>query len=195
MIFLKSSIILENAMMKEMMAEVDRFTGAQVISKKEGTRIRLLVEEALSILKATLKQGHGELKIKPMDGEYIISAVVDSFYISEQAKERLVEVATNSKNEYYKGFTGKIRQAIEFLASSSHYAYMSNGVQMPIGYIVDGECGPLWSYQNFKQNLDNDNAEDYDELERSILSKLSREILVGVSDSTVTLKIFYQVSK
>lgn len=195
MISLKSNIVLENGDIKDLLSEVDRFTEAQTITKKEKTRIRLLTEEAIGVLKATVKEGRGELKIEPTENEYVISVAIDTPCISDDSREKLIETSSGSKNEFYQGFTGKIRQAIEWLTNTESSAAASAA---PAGYsmgFIDTSRGTLWSYQQFKKNIAPDNKDKWDELERSVLSKLANEILVGVSEHTVSVKVYYRTGK
>lgn len=195
MISLKSNIVLENNDMKDLLAEVDRFTETQSLTKKERIRIRLLTEEAVGVLKATVKEGKGELKIESTENEYVISFAIDTPCISDDSKEKLIETSSGNKNEFYQGFTGKIRQAIEWLTNTDKYTAANAA---PAGYsmgFIDTSRGTQWSYQQFKKDITTDNKDNWDELERSVLSKLANEILVGVSEHTVSLKVFYRTGK
>lgn len=195
MILLKSSIVLENNDMKDVLSEVDRFTETQFLTKKEKIRIRLLTEEAIGVLKTTVKKGHGELKIEPTEKEYVVSVEIDTPYISDNSREKLIETSSDSKNEFYQGFTGKIRQTIEWLAKADKYAAANAA---PVGYsigFINTSCGAQWSYKQFKKNIAPDDKDKWDELERSVLSKLANEILVGVSEHTVSVKVFYRTVK
>ena len=195
MISLKSNIVLENNDMKDLLAEVDRFTETRSLTKKERIRIRLLTEEAVGVLKATVKEGKGELKIESTENEYVISFAIDTPCISDDSKEKLIETSSGNKNEFYQGFTGKIRQAIEWLTNTDKYTAANAA---PAGYsmgFIDTSRGTQWSYQQFKKDITTDNKDNWDELERSVLSKLANEILVGVSEHTVSLKVFYRTGK
>lgn len=195
MISLKSNIVLENNDMKDLLAEVDRFTETQSLTKKERIRIRLLTKEAVGVLKATVKEGKGELKIESTENEYVISFAIDTPCISDDSKEKLIETSSGNKNEFYQGFTGKIRQAIEWLTNTDKYTAANAA---PAGYsmgFIDTSRGTQWSYQQFKKDITTDNKDNWDELERSVLSKLANEILVGVSEHTVSLKVFYRTGK
>ena len=154
MISLKSNIVLENNDMKDLLAEVDRFTETQSLTKKERIRIRLLTEEAVGVLKATVKEGKGELKIESTENEYVISFAIDTPCISDDSKEKLIETSSGNKNEFYQGFTGKIRQAIEWLTNTDKYTAANAA---PAGYsmgFIDTSRGTQWSYQQFKKEIE-----------------------------------------
>lgn len=196
MIILKSKINFNDDVIKDVISEVDSYAASQPISKKDRTHIRLLTEESVSFLKTTLKDGCGELTIEPSDGEYAISFVIDSFLISEDAKKRLIETSSKGKNEYYQGFTGKIRQAIDWIASGSENCIYMGAGDISIRYsagLINSLNGFQWSYSELRKSITD--KEGWDELERSILSKLAKEILIGIKNNTITLKVVYKTSQ
>ncbi|MBR6547911.1 MAG: hypothetical protein IKT68_00050, partial [Clostridia bacterium] len=91
------------------------------------------------------------------------------------------------------GIVGKIRSAIEnfFLDEDSlqAYALSSGSFQMAANYCPSGDYPCVWSLNQYKNTVDADQAEAWDELEKSVIASVADDILVGVKGNRADIVI------
>lgn len=157
--------------------------------KKNASYLELLTEEFIALARQLLDDFAAELWIEAdEDGfEIHLSANTD---VSQERREELLKMATSGKNEFAKGFMGKLRQVFEVYLYSNGASDASNAIYMPY---MDGMMGHVnmgvmsdWSLIQYQNSVDN-KKEEWDELEKSVVAKLADDITVGVKNNKVQL--------
>ena len=120
-----------------------------------------------------------------------VSIQFDEF--SFDKKERLIGIAKNKKNAAAIGIVGKIRSVIEdfFLDGKSLQPYVvSSGLfNLATGYSEGVDYSYLWSLGQYKNTVKQEQAEDWDELEKSIIASLADDVIVGVKGKQANIVI------
>lgn len=121
--------------------------------------------------------------------EIHLSAAAD---VPHERREELLKMATSGKNEFAKGFMGKLRQIFEV------YLYSDSDTTNDMVYIpyMGGMMGGIenfglvneWSLSRYQLQKDA-KEEEWDELEKSVVAKLADDITVGVKNGKVELVI------
>lgn len=176
--------------MASALTEAEYFANLCVLSEKRCLHLRLLAEELLGMAAGVLDLREGAFWIDEEEGKFQLHLDARA-EIGEQARSKLVNASTTGKNELYQGVTGKIRQAVEWLAES----YPAAGVP-PYDICSGMMLTPYdsfrqeWSLECYRQNLRaSEKAQAWDELEKSVLGKLADDVRVGVNAGRVAITI------
>lgn len=160
-------------------------------SKKNSAYLELLTEELIGLARQLLDVFQAELWIEADQKGYEIhlSAAAD---VPHERREELLKMATSGKNEFAKGFMGKLRQIFEV------YLYSDSDTTNDMVYIpyMGGMMGGIenfglvneWSLSRYQLQKDA-KEEEWDELEKSVVAKLADDITVGVKNGKVELVI------
>jgi len=188
---------------------VDDFLAVQDLDKKTSLRIRLLVEETIGMVKAMTGDFDSLLHIEEEDGEFRIKLICKTL-MDKEKKSSLLSVSSSGRNAAVRGFMGKISEIIEngilnfdeVMKLNQEYGggsvdYMCMGVGsmggMPLAVPVESE--PItWTLSNYRNALEESSGdvpakEAWDELEKSIVANIARDVIVGVKKDRVDLTI------
>lgn len=129
-------------------------------------------------------------------------------------KHDILSLSSSGENEFAHGSMGKLKDIIETGAlnyeSVIKLNQKYNGVPVNFGMIgtysdlgatsaiPNSFTGLMWSMSDYKEGLDNEDnnlgAKDaYDELEKSIVASIAKDVIVGVKKDKVELKIIYDI--
>ncbi|WP_026518697.1 hypothetical protein [Butyrivibrio sp. MC2021] len=177
------------------------------LAKRDSLHLRLLTEETLGMVKAMT--GDYEAVIwfaKDNDKEASIFLTIKAEDIDLEQKKELIEVSTEKTNAKAKGFMGKIADIIENgllsyenvckLQQEYGGGYIDYGT-MGISGSMDGieESALAWSLYEYRTSLEtaaessNAAKEAWDELEKSIVASLAKDVKVGVQRNVVDMTI------
>jgi hypothetical protein len=186
--------------------KVDEFISNQPIKGKQALHLRLLAEEALGMVKAMTGDFKAVFSMEGKDGDYKIKLALKTD-MSMDKKTNLLSVSKSGKNAAVKGFMSKIGEIIEngllnfddvmklqqeYVGGYTEFAYMGLGLS---GGIPISSEPLMWSLQNYRNALtdamdDNKPVEDaWDELEKSIVASIAKDVIVGVKRDRVDLII------
>ena len=186
--------------MKEAIEKTEKFGNACGLNRKQVLRLRLLSEEALTMIRSILQN---------TDAYYHIARTKDTYYLHLKShlnpdvaqRQQLLAMSSTGTNAAPMGLMDKISWMIRTSQSekSPAQAYlMSLGLTDVTG--TDGTIAS-WSLKEYKTALENSKeknseaAEAWDELERSIVSSIADDISVRITRSNVDMvikKTFYQ---
>lgn len=170
------------------LAEAETFAYHCNLTQKQALHLRLLSEELLGMARGVLEVRSGDFWIE-QDGPCFTLCLTARTQVGEQARARLLAASTSGGNDFYKGVSGKIRQALDWLSSApvegtAPPAGMGGGL-MPSAHV------PEWSLEQYRRSAQQDRmAQNWDELERSVLTKLADDIRVGVSSDQAAVTIY-----
>ena len=163
----------------ERVAEYNRLTHKQTL------QLRLLCEEIDGMLPNIIDDFSGELWIDFEDGVCKVNVSIKIPDFNSDKKEELIGISKNKKNAAAVGIVGKIRNAIEnfFLNEEAMDAfYSSSGTFVTAtGYSEYVNYSYLWTLDQYRQSVKKEEqAEDWDELEKSVIASVADDVIVGV---------------
>ncbi len=174
----------------------EQFAKQSKLSEKQALHLRLLTEEMIGLMNSVVELEEGVFYMVRSDDadengkrKYELHLTAKTLPIGEHAKEHLLRTATTGVNESYRGVSGKLRMALDWFCSGlSESGAMP--VQMESGYI-DTVSEPQWSLEQFRKSVGREKkADDWDELELSVLSRLASDIRVGVRSGKASIVIY-----
>lgn len=178
--------------LESILSEVEKVTSYNELPHKEALRLRLLAEELTGMLPELVKNFEGIFWLQNDGAKYELHVEISAEEMTKEKKASLVEVSASKKNAASKSFMGKIREIAENMilmtedfnlsATSSEYMYDYN---MDLHYTY---AWTLYHYTSSKKDSD-DNREEWDELEKSIVAKLADDVIVGVRGKKVDIII------
>ena len=166
------------------------------LSKKEMLQLQLLVEETLGMVCAMTEDFEGAFWLE-YEGRTCRVCLEVETHMSLERKEMLLALSSSGKNASRKGFMGKIADMMEngllfydnVGALQAQYGLQINAAES--GYTgAGGEMisYPVWTLSSYKEELSqktegsSPSEEAWDELEKSIVAKLSDDVTVGVKN-------------
>ena len=180
--------------MKEAIEKTEVFGNACGLSRKQVLRLRLLSEEALTMIRTILQN---------TDAYYHIARSKDTYYLHLKShlntdgtqRQQLLAMSSSGTNAAPMGLMDKLSWMIrttQYETSPAQVYLMGLGLTKepePDGTIAS------WSLQEYKTALENSKekdkeaAEAWDELERSIVSSIADDVSVKITRSNVDLVI------
>ena len=195
-----------NATEAEELLKVDGFLRDEcTFAAKDQRRVRLLIEETLGMLRQMAGaysamlwlESHPEV---PGDNNVRLHVVATSRMDINKKKE-LLSLAGSGKNAYAKGFMSKLGDMIENGILNYENA-MALQQKYGLGYVEVAATGGnpsdvmfSWTLDQYRRSLQqemqqNDKAaEAWDELEKSIVASIAKNVIVGVRKDHVELLI------
>ena len=180
--------------MKEAIEVTERFGNACGLNRKQVLRLRLLSEEALTMIQSILQN---------MDAYYHIARTKNTYYLHVKShlnpdvskRQQLLAVSSIGNSTAPSGLMSKISWMIRTsqYQNSGAQAYLMN-LGLIKGSDTDGTIAS-WSLKEYKNALENNKeqnseaAEAWDELERSIVSSIADDVSVRITRSGVDLII------
>ena len=186
--------------------KIDEFIAGQDIDRKKMIHLRLLTEESIGMVKAMTQDFMALISMEEENGEYRIRLTFKTD-MNREKKSELLSVATSGKNAAAKGFMGKIGDIIEngllnydnVMKLQQEYGggysdYIGMGMCVPGEIQMAGD--PLvWSLSKYRSALgegtegSGDAQNAWDELEKSIVASLAKDVTVGVKKDRVDMVI------
>lgn len=203
---MKSNVCLLNKELNnynEILNEVEKVTDYNMIKGKQALRLRLIAEELIGMVPTLVENFEGEFWVenKGLNYEFHVDIKVNDMNID--LRDELIAVSKSGKNAAAKGIMGKIRAVTEtmMLAVTNptpmfpiNQYYDGNDVMIGFGYIDPKDACEIgytysWSLNNYKANVEENNRDAFEELEKSIVANLADDIIVGVKGKKVEIII------
>lgn len=203
----KSKVIKINGTEKSYMDainESERYASSENLSKKMRLRVRLLSEEIINLSKQLSDIESGEFFIERAGGDYQICFDAKA-NIDKVSKEKLLGVASDGKKTYT-GFGGTILRAVDSMVSMYNTKKQGDDlseekIKDNIDESISQSDGDLrWSFNIYKEkendtatkNTDsttNDVRVDWEEVNRSVFSKLAEDVHVSVKYNQISIVV------
>ena len=172
------------------LAQADQTASQMGLSPREALHMRLLVEEMMNMVRSIIGDLEGKFWIETEDKAYRLYLQMASVLGTEQRKQ-LISASTSGQNEAHRGIMGKIRAFFEPMPIEDTPAYLA-------GTIVRGDENDdlNWSMEAYRERLLNrkdasDEAqEEWDELEKSVVSHIADNVTVSIRNYNVELMIY-----
>ena len=160
------------------------------LTHKQALHLRLLCEEIDGMLPNIIEDFEGDLWIEFEDGICKINISIEMPKFSVEKKEELIDLSRNKKNASAVGVLGKIRSMVEdlFLYENSLRACaVSSDYYSATGFMEYSSC---WTLSEYKETVKKENNRDaWDELEKSVISSVADDVIVGVKAKKVDIVI------
>ena len=179
----------DGAGMDAALDQADKTARQLGLSPRDAIRMRLLVEEMMNLMRSITGHLDGKFYIETTDDGYHLHMRTETLLDATQ-RNRLLSASTSGKNEAHRGLMGKIRAFFEPMPIEDTPAYLANT-------IVTGSKGEdiTWSMDAYRERLRNNKdtsseaQEEWDELEKSLVSHIADNIQVSIHGYEVKLKI------
>ena len=190
---MKSEVIVVSSRgtgMDAALAQADRTAAELGLSPREALHMRLLVEEMMGMVRSIIGQIEGKFWIETEDGGYRLYLQMVSMMDSEQRKQ-LLSASTSGKNEGHRGLMGKIRAFFEPMPIDDTPAYLAETI-LP----DNGNEDLTWSLEAYRERLNKRKdasagaQEEWDELEKSVVSHIADNITVSIRGYDVEMMIY-----
>ena len=180
----------------------DEFVETQGLGGKGAVRMRLLMEETLGMVRAMTGGFSADLWLEHDGSEYRIRLKAKTL-MDRDKKRELIAVSKSGKNASVKGIMGKIGDMIEnsmlsfddsMRAPGEHDAYTGMTGSTDVsqdGMSILGE-GLYWSLSSYRDALEREASADdekWDELEKSIIASLAKDVIVGVKRDNIDMTV------
>ncbi len=182
----------------DLIAELD-------VGKKTALHLKLLFEETIGMLKELTYDYHAAIWFEKYKHECCIK-VTGKTEMDQGKKEGLLGMGSRKENSLANGFMGKVGDVIEngllnynnVMKLQQQYGggYVNYGT-MGIYSGVEGmaDSGIMWSLYEYREALgdsrsDNEGVQQaWDELEKSIVASIAKDVLVGVKGNRLDMTI------
>ncbi len=193
----------------EALKMADEFIGGQDLSRKGAIHLRLLMEETLGMFRAMTGDFRSLFWIEKEDQEYRIRITAKT-EMDPEKRDDLLSVSSSGKNDAVKGIMAKIGSVFENALMDFNYAMKLTqeygGGAMDYGYLGLGmnaemvslaQSQYVWSLENYRKSVeeaaeDGATLEEWDELEKSIVANLAKDVTVGIKKDQVDLSVIWE---
>lgn len=180
---------------KEARDQAEKVAVFLALDKKSALHLYLLTEETMSMMQALTGQTEADFWIES-DHNKVSLHLKASTLMTADMRQKLLAVSTTGKNVAVKGVMGKIRDIFQRLLEPSDENDFPPAA-LSMGYPGSGMDSVatlglgIWSLRTYKGSLSAGNGpkEDWDELEKSIVSKLADDVQIGIINDSVEMII------
>ena len=184
--------------------ETERFAQNCGLPPKKALHLRLLAEEMLGMMNGLLSVRDGEFWVEQNKEGYELHAQARTKNMTENAAARLLAASTSGENDRYRGVSGKICRALDWLIAQqlageddplvfdarNQQVLMDPYAQKMSEALATSAGTVQWSFSQYIESENPDlKAEQWDELEQSVLSNLADDIRIGVRDRDVFVTV------
>ena len=160
------------------------------LTHKQTLQLRLLCEEIDGMLPNIIDDFEGNLWIDFEDGVCKVNVSIQMPKFDVDKKEELIDIAKNKKNSSAVGILGRIRSVVEdfFLDEDVLLACAVSSGSFNVSGGMD--YSSYWSLAQYKETVKKENNEvAWDELEKSVISSVADDVIVGVKGKKVDIVI------
>ena len=165
------------------------------LSSRDAMRMRLMVEEMMSMMRSIIGQLEGKFWIETDDKAYRLFLQSKTLMDAEQ-RGQLLSASTSGRNAAHRGIMGKIRAFFEPMPVLDTPAFLVESIEIP-----GNENGELnWSLEAYRERLLKRKASseeamtEWDELEKSVVSHIADDVEVSIRSNDVELMILKKLS-
>lgn len=192
---MKSNVCLlskDTASLEVLLKETEKVASYSNLDKKQTMRLRLLAEELVGMLPELLEFGKGEFWVESDDKSFALHVSLSpDESLTMEKREKLLAVSSSGKNAAAVGIMAKIKIAAQFMLVD----YQDNLMNTPAFYDCGlsseaiSSCSVVWSLNTYRQKVEAEKGAPWDELEKSIISNIADDVLVGLQDKKVDITV------
>lgn len=185
---MKSNVCkIENGIrnLEAILQESENVANYNGLNQNQTLQLRLLCEEIDGMLPKIIGDFDGEFWIEYENGICKMNISIEFSDFTIEKKKELISVATNKKNAAVKGLVSRICSAIEdfFLSEGNYEPYdmETSCYYLPSEFHTGVDYFNLWRLEQYKSTItQEENKEEWDELEKSIIASIADDVIVGV---------------
>ena len=172
--------------------ETDKIADYNSLEKKNRMKLILIAEELVEAVTHPPRAGMAQFYVMNTGNEYTISiTLIPDKMLYNEERRRIINISHSKENEFAKGISGRIREAAEMLIAecaeqkeynSNNYSGLSRRYENVNERPVNG-----WSLSDFRSEAKK-GTKEWDELEMSILAKVTDEITVGIMGGIIEIR-------
>lgn len=212
-IFISEQLFLaaDDSSLEKAYENVDGLIASLQLHKKDSLHVKLLVEETIGMVKGITGKFKGLLWVEKFDSQCSVK-LISKTLMNADIKHDMLSMSSSGKNDLAKGTMGKIKDIIETgllnYESVMKLQQEYNGVSIGFGGLgvyndiglannPGAFSGFMWSMTDYQKQLKEgkDSNEGmkaaWDELEKSIVASIAKDVVVGVKGNNVELTIVY----
>lgn len=194
---MKSNVCkIENGIrnLEAILQESENVANYNGLNQNQTLQLRLLCEEIDGMLPKIIGDFDGEFWIEYENGICKMNISIEFSDFTIEKKKELISVATNKKNAAVKGLVSRICSAIEdfFLSEGNYEPYdmETSCYYLPSEFHTGVDYFNLWRLEQYKSTItQEENKEEWDELEKSIIASIADDVIVGVKGKKATIVI------
>ena len=134
------------------------------------------------VLPELLEYADGDFWIEVENNKYELhTSLLPNKAMSSDKREKLLSISTSGKNEAGKGIMGKILLAVQMMMLDYSQVTTTAGNFY--------EMGRSWSLETYRSYAKKQQGEAWDELEKSIISNISDDVVVRIHEKKVEIVI------
>lgn len=175
------------------LAESEKVSEYIGLDRKEAMKLRLICEEIDGLLPNITDEFEGDFWIDYEDGVCKVNVSIRIPEFNATKKKELISLANDKRNAAAVGIIGKIRNAIEnfFLSEGSTDALGASSITFhtATGYSEGVDYSYLWSLQQYKDTMEKDETETWDELEKSVITSVADDVIVSIRGNSADIVI------
>ena len=185
---------------RNVLTETEKAAAYRGLDAKQTLRLRLLAEEMTGMLQTIVKETELRYWVES-EGNAFSLHLCTQVLMNSDLREELLKTSTSGKNAAAKGFMGRIRDIFtrmcdttdtDTLAVEYGYSYVD-----VTGFDASRDMSPNamlygWSLREYRSAVEarrDEEADKWDELERSITAKLADEVKIFIRGNTVEMVI------
>ena len=180
--------------MEAVLDQVDALAAYRSLSPKNAMHLHLLAEETLAMMRAITGDVDGKFWIEAENDVYELHLKVDTL-IDEREREQLLSASTTGKNEATRGFMGKIRALFQPMPGVPVF---STGLVAGAPQMYGSYEWSMVDYRNqlrqYREQNGEGGQEAWDELEKSVVSRVADDVKVSILGRTVEMTIVKRMS-
>ena len=185
---MKSNVCkIENGIqdLEAILKESEKVAVYNELTHKQTLQMRLICEELDGMLPKIIDGFSGDLWIEFEDGVCKVNVSIELERFTADKKKDLIGIAKNKKNASAVGIVGKIRSALENIFLDENVIQALDMSMNSFGYATTHAVGTdysyVWSLEQYRNSVKQDEqAEDWDELEKSVIASVADDVTVGV---------------
>ena len=179
----------------EALTQAEKVAAYVELDQKQTLHLRLFAEEMMGMMRALTGDHAADFWIGAENKKCVLHLKAVT-RMDGAKRTRLLSVSTAGKNDAAKGFTGKIKdlfeRALENLDENCPDAVFTHET-CPGAFLAGASAVTpgVWSMNRYKAAVQEDQRlrENWDELERSVLSRLADEVRISIRSNTVEMII------
>ncbi|EID85060.1 hypothetical protein MSI_14460 [Treponema sp. JC4] len=161
------------------------------LTEKETMRLRLIGEELVGMLPELLSFTNGEFWIEPYGKKIELHlSLVPNENLDFEKREKILAISSDGKNASASGVMSKIKIAIEFMLIDYENTVKVAAPFFDYGFTSDTvPASPMWTLINYRDNVNKEKDEKWDELEKSIIANIADDVTVGLQGNKVEITV------
>ncbi len=185
--------------MEEALRQTEKAAAYQGLTPKESLRLRLLSEEMMGMLRTIVGEGCSRFWVEAEKKDFSLHLTA-GVRMNADMREELLKASTSGKNAAVKGFMSRVRDIFTQLSEPDGTTDLRDyGFSYVDVASFDASMGVTthgmlygWSMKEYKNGLEEhrtEEADKWDELEKSITARLADEVKIFIRGKVVEMVI------